>query len=295
MNAQPARRQNDMKILPIAGVLALAVIAAACEDISNPVEDSGQLADPYVRFEFPDEIGIPGSVVPVIFVMTTRVEENVDIRYTFGGNAVYGTDYWAVDPSGNRRNDVTQAGGTARITYSASQSTFPRDTLRLFVPFSAVDGRTAEIEIAEATTPSGRTIETGFIDEYRTFDLSIQGFVDIPTGTYVGQRTGQVGTAAANVTITKPATPIQISGTNYSLVISDYTGDGEVFGAAIPWAFNVTSGGFVIAAPRSHQFAVVTSNVTGTYNFTTRQLTLNTTLTCCGGAGLTWQLRVARQ
>jgi hypothetical protein len=277
-------------------VLALAAAgAAACEDISNPVEDFGQLADPFVRFEFPGEIGIPGSVVPVIFVMTTRVEENVDIRFSFGGNAVYGTDYWAVDRQGNRRNDVTQAGGSARITYNSSQSTFPRDTLRLFVPFSAVDGRTAEVQITEATTASGRTIETGFIDDFRTFDMDIQGFVDIPVGTYVGQRTGQLGTAAANVTITKPTTPVTISGTNYSFVISDYTGDGEIFGAAIPWAFNVTSGGFVLAAPRSHQFAVVTSVVTGTFNFTTRQLTLNTTLTCCGGEGFTWQIRVARQ
>jgi hypothetical protein len=278
------------------GVLALAaVLSAACEDISNPVEDFGQLKDPYVRFEFPDEIGIPGSVVPVIFVMTTRVEENVDIEYTFGGDAVYGTDYWAVDRDGNRRNDVTQAGGSARITYSASQTTFPRDTLRLFVPFSAADGRTAEIEIAEATTASGRAIETGFIEDYRVFDLNIQGFVDIPTGTYIGQRTGQLGTADANVTITKPATPVDVAGTNYSFVLSDYTGDGDVFGAQIPWAFNVTSGGFVLAAPHSHEFSQVTSNVTGTYNFTTRQLTLNTTLTCCGGAGLTWQLRVTRQ
>jgi hypothetical protein len=103
-----------------------------------------------------------------------------------------------------------------------------------------------------------------------------------------------VGDAAANVTITKPATPVTINGVAYSFVISDYTGAADLFGAPVPWAFNVTSGGTVLASPRSPLSATLTSNVAGTYNFTTRTLTLNAELTCCGGAGLTWQLRVAR-
>jgi hypothetical protein len=295
MNQQPARRQSFMKSFARFGALAMAALfAASCDDVTNPVEEFGQLVDPYVRFEFPDDIAIPGVVVPVVFVMTTRVEENVDVSFTFGGDAAYGTDYWAVDRSGTRRSDVTANGGTARITYRADQSTFPRDTLRLFLPAAARAGRTVELEITGATTTSGRRLETGFIDEYRTYVLSIEAPQLLP-GTYVGQRTGDLGTVPASVTISKPATPVTIAGTAYDFILSDYTGDAEPFGAPIPWAFNVTQEGVVRASPRSSQFASVTSTVTGTFDFVTQQLRLNVTLTCCGGEGLTWQLVVARR
>jgi hypothetical protein len=283
-----------MRSLRKVGTLALtALVAVACEDITNPVEEFGQLAGPYVRFERSSAVGVPGSVVRVIFQMPTRVEEDVDIDFTFGGSARFGEDFWAVDDEGNVRTDVTGAGGSARIPYRAEQTQFGRDTLNLFVPFNATDGRTAEIEITSARTASGRTVETGFVESFRTFRLNIEGFVDITTGAYEGQMTGQLGNAATQVTITKPATPVAIDGNTYAFVISDYSAG--LFGVPVPWAFNVTSGGTVLAAPRSHQFATVTSTVTGTYNFTTRQLRLNVTLTCCGAAGATWQLTVARQ
>src|SRR5262249_50741691 len=150
----------------------------------------------------------------------------------------------------------------------------PRDTLRLFVPTNARDGRAVSVEISSAATTSGRTIETGYIDEYKKFAMNIEGFVDIPVGTYTGTRTSaDVGNGAASVAIAKPATPVTINGVSYAFTISDYTGDGLVFGEPgdlfpIPWAFNVTSGGTVLAAPRSHVVTVVTSTVVGTYNFT---------------------------
>jgi hypothetical protein len=296
MSARRGGRHNAMKRFFQVGALALvAVTAAACDESTNPIEEFGQLGDPYVRFEFPDDIGVPGTTIPVVFVMTTRVEEDVTINFTLAGNAVYGTDYWAVDRAGVRRTDVTQAGGVARITYRPTQTTFARDTLRIFVPAAARDGRKATIEIASATTASGRTISTGFIDEYRTYELSIEGFVDIQTGTYTGQRTSSdVGNANVTVTVAKPATPFTTNGVSYAFTISDFTGAADLFGVPVPWAFNVTSGGTVVAAPRSTISANVTSAIEGTYNFTTRTLTLNIELTCCGGEGLTWQLRVAR-
>lgn len=284
------------RLVKVGALTLAAAFAAACDQSTNPIEEFGQLADPYVRFEFPDEVGVPGFTVPVVFVMTTRVEENVDIAYTFAGTAVYGTDYWAVDRAGVRRTDVTQAGGTARIIYNAQQSNFARDSLRLFFPQAARDGRTVSIQIASATTASGRALATGYIDEYRTFALTIEGFVDIPTGTYTGARTSSdVADAQAAVTITKPATPPTYNGVPYAFQISDFTGAGDLFGVPVPWAFNVTSGGTVLMAPRSVISGNVTADIPATYNFSTRTLTMNVELiTPVAAAGITWQLRVTR-
>ena len=47
------------------------------------------------------------------------------------------------------------------------------------------------------------------------------------------------------------STPVVQDGIEYRFVLSDYTGDGTLFGVRVPWAFNVTSGGTVIASPRS--------------------------------------------
>jgi hypothetical protein len=286
-----------MKKLFRVGALALVATVAACDQSTNPIEEFGQLGDPYVRFEFPDDIAAPGTTIPVIFVMTTRVEEDVTIDFTLGGNAVYGTDYWAVDRAGVRRTDVTQAGGTARITYRPTQTTFARDTLRIFVPAGARDGRRATIEIASASTASGRTIATGFIDEYRMYELTIEGFVDIQTGTYTGARTSaDFGDGPVSVTITKLATPLTYDGVAYNYQISDFTGAADIFTVGpVPWAFNVTSGGSVLMAPRSVPSAGVTADIPATYDFTTRTLTMDVELiTPAGAAGLAWRLRVSR-
>lgn len=292
MMTETMSRQNAMNRLTRVGVLALAaVVAVACEDITNPVEEFGRLEGPFVQFVTSQAVGTPGSEVLAIFQLPTRVDEDVEITFAFSGDAVFGQDFLVVDREGNVRSDVTASGGTARIPFLPEQTAFGRDTLRLMVPFNAVDGRSLRVEMTDARTVSGRRIETGFVETFRTFTLDIEGFVDIPTGAYVGERTGQFGTAAAAVTITKPPSPITVDGQEFDFVLSDYSVG--VFGPMVPWSFSVTSGGSVLAAPRSHQFAV-TSNVTGTYDFASERLTLNVTLTCCGAAGATWQLVVAR-
>lgn len=296
MIAHTAREQVFMNSVKRFGILALsALVGGACEDITNPVEEFGELTGPFVRFETSQAVGTPGSQVNVIFQMPTRVEEDVEIEFAFGGNAVFGQDFRVVDREGNTRTDVTAAGGTAVIPYRFDQTAFGRDTLRVVVPFEAADGRTLEVEIVEARTVTGRPVETGFIERYRLFNLNIEGFVDVPTGTYVGQRTGDFGTAAAQVTISKPATPIVIDGIGYQFEISDYSGDGSLFGVGVPWAFSVTSGGTVELAPRSHVFGTVTSDVSGSFDFATGRLSLNITLTCCGAEGFGWQLAVTHE
>lgn len=283
-----------MRTIRITGALAVAAVAAAgCQDITNPVEEFGTLADPYVRFEDDAAIGTPGSLNLVIFQLPTRVEEDVTVEYSFGGDAVFGEDYQIVTADGTVRDDVTADGGTAVIPYDTGETSFARDTVYVFVPFEATDGRTLQVEIASATSESGTALETGYIDDYRLFTLAIEGFVEIAEGSYTGQRTGDFGEAAADVTITSPDEPIVVDGAPFSYELSDYTGDGTLFGAPIPWAFSVTSGGTVIAPVRSHVFTDVTSDVVGSYDFDSNTLTLDIELTCCGAEGATWSLQVA--
>jgi hypothetical protein len=282
-------------IRKIGSLLVAAAAFTGCEDITNPVEEFGQQVDPYVRFETSSAIGTPGSTTEVIFQLPTRVEEDVTIQYTFGGDAVFGEDYEIVDANGAPATGVTAAGGTATLTFDFEQTTFPRDTVYVFVPFDATDGRTLEVTIASATTASGQALETGYIDAYRTFDLSIEGFVDIPTGTYATLRGGDFGGGAGTVTITKPATPVMIGGVPYDFVISDSQGDAGVFGVAVPWAFSVTSGGTVIAPRVDAESLGVTADVEGTFDFDSSTLDLDVLLDCCGAPGFGWSLEAVHQ
>jgi hypothetical protein len=281
------------RVLGAFGLLAMSGLVG-CESIPNPVEEFGERVGPFVRFEFPGAIGTPESEVLVIFQMPTRIGEDVEIDFTLGGSARFGEDFIVLDRAGNVRTDVTPAGGTARIPSAATQPVFGRDTLRIFLPPDAEDGRLLDIEITAARTVSGSPVEAGFIDAYRRFRLSIEGFVDIPIGTYVGERTGDFGTGAAEVTITKPSQPIQVGGESFQFVVSDFTGNAGVFGVAVPWAFSVTSGGTVFAARSSHTFGIVTSSTIGTYDFTTRTLDFDVILTCCEQVGARWRLVVSQ-
>ncbi len=295
MIAESGFGRTTLKAASRLRVLVTAVLAAAgCEEITNPIEEFGQLGAPYVRFEFPEALGTPGAEILVIFQLSTRVQEDVEIDFTFGGDAVFGEDFLVLDDAGNPRGDVSASGGTATIPYDFERTLFGRDTLGLFVPLDATGGRTLEIEIVAAVTSSGRSIETGYIDSYRRFTMQIEGYIQIPEGTYVGQRTGELGTANAIVTINRAAQPIQVNDEAFLYELSDLTGDGILFGVPMPWSFNVTSGGSALVASASHVYAV-SSDVTGTYDFETNTLSLDVILTCYGGEGLTWSLAVTLQ
>ncbi len=284
-----------MKIIKTIGALvAITAIASGCNDITNPVEQQGQLVGPYVRWAAHTDVGTPEGTVLAVIQMPTRVEEDVTIHYTFGGDAVYGQDFYAVDASGNERTDVTATGGTATIHYDPGQTAFGRDTVRLYVPFDATNGRTIDVQLADAQTASGQTVEPGYIEDYQHLLVSIKGYMDIPEGTWNAQRAGDVGNASGSVTVSKPAGGIQVDGSTYVYEISDYTAVGDLFGAAIPWSFSVFADGTVLAAPSSHVYNV-TSDVTGNYDSGTQTLTLDVTLTCCGGEGLTWTLSMTPQ
>jgi len=286
-----------MKIIKTIGALvAVAAIASGCNDITNPVEQQGQLLGPYVRWTDSTDIGTPQSTVYAIIQLPTRVEEDVTVDYTFGGDAVYGQDFYAVDADGNERTDVTASGGTATIKYDPDQTTFGRDTVRLYIPVDATVGDTIDVQIADAQTASGEVVAPGYISDYQHMLVGIVGvdYAAIP-GTYAGSHVGDFGsTDQAQVTIAKADPPISQGGTDYDFTIDDYTGVG-LFGVPIAWAFNVAVDGTVTAPSSSYDDATVTSDVTGTFNPGTLTLTLNVTLTCCGAAGGQYTLTVTKQ
>lgn len=285
-----------MKTIRTIGALALAAVsAAACDDITNPIEEFGSLEDPFVRFADSRTVGTPGSIVDVVIELPTRVEEDVTVAYSFGGDAVFGEDFIPVDANGDPRADVTASGGTETIPFVFDQTSIPTATLRVFVPFDATDGALLTVQLESAVTTSGRELVTGFIPQFSNFDLSIEGFVTegVATGNYAGTIAGDFVTGDLAVTVTQPAEPVVIGGAEFSFVISDYAGG--IFGVAVPWAFNVTSGGTAIFAPTDAAGFGVTSDLSGSYDFATDNLEVDVVLTCCGAAGATWTLDLTAQ
>lgn len=285
-----------MRIIRTIGALALAAVsAAACDDITNPIEEFGSLEDPFVRFADRGLVGTPGSTVEVVIELPTRVEEDVTVDYSFGGDAVFGEDFIPVDANGDPRADVTASGGTETIPFDFDDTAVPTATVRVFIPFDATDGAVLTVNLESAVTASGRELVTGFIPQFSSLDLSIEGFVTegVATGPYAGTISGLIS-GDVSVTITEPASPNVIDGVAYSFVISDY-GQG-IFTGPIPWGFNVTSGGTVIFSPTDVAGIGVTSDVTGgTYNFDTGNLQFDVLLTCCGGEGFEWSYDVTAQ
>jgi hypothetical protein len=144
------------KLLAMFGALAIAAVAmTACVDITNPVEDFGELTGPYVRWSavtIPPNGTTPvrapgGAVLNAIVQLPTRLEENVTVQINFGGTAVFGTDYRILDNQGNPRAGITQQGGSVVITYRPAITDYLADTLRISVPATANRGRTGELTL----------------------------------------------------------------------------------------------------------------------------------------------------
>ncbi|MGK7313460.1 MAG: hypothetical protein ACN0LA_14685 [Candidatus Longimicrobiales bacterium M2_2A_002] len=216
----------------------------------------------------------------VIFDAPTRPQEDVVIDYTFGGDAVYGEDFVVTDASGTPLSGVTSSGGTITIEASPDAEA-PEDTIYLSVPTDATVGAEAEVQIASASLASGGAVTVGRLDSPTTFTLAITA---IPTGTYTGALTGDLGTGTVSIDVT--VDPVTISGTEYEFRMDDFAVG--IFGEPIDWAFNVLGDGTMEFSPTSPSAPDVTANITGTYDFNTSTMSFDTELTCCGGAGLTW-------
>jgi hypothetical protein len=166
------------------GALAMLVVAAgACEDIQNPVENAGQAIGPWVRFvgaTATDTATVnrtPGAAAQAlaIFEMPTRVEEDVEVTFSFTGTAQFNTDFRPVDAAGAARPNTTAQGGTVRIPFRLTDVNFPRDTLRIVVPATATPGRMVNVNITGARgVTSGRQIQVDQVAErYRIFRVRV--------------------------------------------------------------------------------------------------------------------------
>jgi hypothetical protein len=270
----------------------LAVVAGACENITNPVEEFGQFGPPWVTFSTMTQTGAHGTLTPAIFSAPTRPEQDVEVDFQFAGTAVFGQDFMITDREGNPLSGITAEGGTRTIAYQPGQAdAAAHDTVWVFVPATATVGRVLDIELTGGRAADGRELLVGhpvLTREGRVFQFTVTlAAAEIPTGTYSGTHAGVFGTWATTVTITD--SPQTVGGVNYRYVISDYAA--ELFGAEIPWAFRVFTDGSVEFPGNSHAFNV-TSDVAGHYDFETNTLTYDVTLTCCGAVGATWTTTV---
>lgn len=280
-----------MRILAIIGALAVvAGIAAACQDITNPVEQFGTLGPPWVRFN-PIEASAPntGSWAPVVFQAPSRPEEDITISYAMdaAGDAVADSDYMIVADSGS----TTAAGssGTVTIAYDPNAET-PTDTMWVYVPSTATIGRQLIIDMTTAQGSKSDSVMVGYLGQYTQFTLTVTaGPATILTGTYSGTISGDLGSGTLDIAISD--NPTTISGTTYRYVMDDFAWG--AFGGAMPWGFNVLTDGSVQFSPEDAGGNGVTANITGTYDFATNTLSFDTELTCCGGEGLTWSTTVS--
>lgn len=268
-----------MKTIRTFGVLAVAATAGiACEDIVNPVEEMGEFAPAYVVFTNVEAAGAHGTTVPVVFDAPPRPDEDVVIDFAFSGDAVFGEDYMIVG-----RPDVTAAGGTTTIVADPAAEE-PTDTLWVAVPEDATVGAVLQIDITDAATADGDSVIVGRLGDFSTFLLTITpALAEVPTGTYAGTISGDLGAGDIGIEVTDD--PVTIDGTEYRYQMSDFAAG--AFGVPIPWAFNVFTDGSMVFSPTNPD-GDVTADITGTYDLATSSMAFDVLLTCCGGDGLQW-------
>lgn len=274
----------------VMATLAVAVVAAAgCEDITNPIEETGQLAPAWVGFEAPRSVnGARGSWLAVRYGgLTLRPERDVSIDLEFGGSAAFGEDFEVVEGEGSTTEAAgfSAAGGTVLLEYDPAQEA-PLDTLWVYIPATAAVDAVLDITLSGAETVEGDPIGVGYLGDFATYKITVvRAPAEIPTGAYAGTVTGDFGSGAIPaVTIT--AGPVTVAGAAYDYVLSDFAYG--LFGEPIPWAFTVYVDGTVSFSPSSPASAGITANASGSYDFDTSTLTMDVELTCCGGEGGTW-------
>lgn len=280
-----------MKTIRTFGILAVAATAGiACEDIVNPVEEMGEFAPAYVVFANVQANTPQGGMAAVVFDSPPRPEEDVVIEYTFSGDAVFGEDYVIVNADGSPRSDVTADGGTATIVADPAAEE-PTDTLWVAVPEDAAVGAVLQIDIIDANTADGDSIIVGRLGDFDTFQMTITlGFTEVPTGTYAGTISGDLG--SGNISLEVTDDPVTIDGTEYRYQMSDFAAG--AFGVPVPWAFNVYTDGSMVFSPTNPD-GDVTAEITGTYDLATSSLAFDVLLTCCGGDGLQWSYDLTLQ
>ena len=166
-----------MRTKPVLLVLGAAILAvSACEEITNPIEEMGEFAPPWVAFEAPRTVTGPhGSWVPVRYGgIAVRPEEDVNVVLEFGGSAVFGEDFFVVADSGSLEvaSGFDASGGTALFDYDPFQEA-AFDTLWLWIPTTATVGSALEISMVEASTSSGSMIGTGYLGSWTDFTLTV--------------------------------------------------------------------------------------------------------------------------
>lgn len=286
---------NRKHILTSLAVAAM-VATSGCEDITNPVEELGELTSGWVGFEAPRAVTGPhGTWVPVRYGgIAVRPETDVDVTFEFGGTAVFGEDYVVVQDSGSTTaaGGFDATGGSVTFDYDPFQ-TASLDTLWVYIPTTATVGATAEINMTEATAATGDSVGAGYEGSFATFTVTVvRQAADIATGTYVGSVSGEDiggGPFAVELEVTEPAGGITVGGTRYQYLLSDFSLG--MFGVPLAMPFNVFVDGSMDFAGQEQGLyscggAPITATITGAeYDFTENSFGFAVDWTSCGIEG----------
>ncbi|MCG2590108.1 hypothetical protein [Rhodohalobacter sulfatireducens] len=272
-----------MKIIKIIfSVSVLTLLLLGCESVNEPISYEDGAVPAFVTIGTEGQDVVAGGSLEVVFELGQTQYENVTVEYTISGDAVEGDDY--VFSSGTP--------GTVTIEHDPESTSLDNGSVTLDFPIQAALGtsRNLTFTLESATTESGETLSLGRGDIGLERTFVINGLGAVPTGTYTYEATGDFGPFSGTFEITQPDSPIVVGGAPYLFRTSNIAG--ALFGVDVAYAFNVTAGGDVLGAPNAHEegFETIILDVSGNYNDTAGELTLDVTFQCCGVAGFGYQI-----
>lgn len=261
------------KIIVALSVLTLLVLG--CENVNEPISVEDSTAPAFVTIASNDGSALPGGSFDVVFELGQTQEENVIVEYAITGSAEEGVDY--VVTSGE--------GSTVVIEHDPESTSLDSGTLSLSIPETAGSAGAVQIvvELVSARTESGEELTVGRGE----IGMNVTYTVGRPQeGTYISESTGGFGQLEGSFEITEPDEPITVEGVEYQYVTSDIAS--MLFGAPVPYAFNLGGDGTVIGAPYSHEpgFETVVLDVGGSFNVLTNTIEFDIIFQCCGVEGV---------
>ena len=227
--------------------ISLVFFAMSCEEFTDDYILDGERVTAFVDFNSYDSYD--GSIVNegadtswFRINAPAFVLEATTINLTFGGDAVYGTDFVVVSYTGDNRDYPTISNASASgftITISIDHS-FEDADQNIFgiVPLTddASDGdKSLTISISNASTESGMSLRTSRIEGQNSFTLTLKD-IDCPSdlaGTYTAVFAGDMGAGSLTMEVFA-----EEGNGNYS--VADFTAG--AFGVAIPGIFKDACG-----------------------------------------------------
>ena len=267
------------------------------------IDEKKELTATFVIREYPLEIIIEGegTVVEEI-VKAKNYEHGTLVRLTTVPGEGWRFVSWGGDASGE--------GNTVEITVDSEKSvtaTFEKRQYPLNITIVG-QGSVSEHVIAAKSYEHGTLVRlTAYPDEGwqfvswsgdasgtgTTVDITVDSeknvtatfekLIWLQVGTYTYTTDGFFGDRPGSMLISQPVEPFVVDGKTYMYATNDITA--MLFGAPMPYAFNVAADGTVIGAPFSHENDGVRLDLGGSYDPDTKVLIFDYIFRCCGVDG----------